>query len=136
MSKFLRMIHPYLAFVTYRFHVEKAREAGKYIFFIIKRAIQILNILYTGIRVEDFYLHKFHKEPYIQFHIYAQYFHPDTLLERVRDVRFFRAPRTLFKGFSVPDWAGSSQRYGWELDTYSRQAWDNALADMNSEWTP
>jgi hypothetical protein len=27
-SKALRFIHPYLAFVTYRFHVEKAREAG------------------------------------------------------------------------------------------------------------
>lgn len=29
-SQTLRFIHPYLAFVTYRFHVEKAREAGKY----------------------------------------------------------------------------------------------------------
>jgi hypothetical protein len=29
-SNTLRFIHPYLAFVTYRFHVEKAREAGKY----------------------------------------------------------------------------------------------------------
>ncbi len=28
-SKALRFIHPYLAFVTYRFHVEKAREIGK-----------------------------------------------------------------------------------------------------------
>ena len=28
-SKSLRTIHPYLSFVTYRFHVEKAREAGK-----------------------------------------------------------------------------------------------------------
>lgn len=28
-SKTLRFIHPYLAFVTYRFHVEKARESGK-----------------------------------------------------------------------------------------------------------
>lgn len=27
-SNALRFIHPYLAFVTYRFHVEKAREAG------------------------------------------------------------------------------------------------------------
>lgn len=27
-SKTLKMMHPYLAFVTYRFHVEKAREAG------------------------------------------------------------------------------------------------------------
>ena len=28
-SEALRFIHPYLFFVTYRFHVEKAREAGK-----------------------------------------------------------------------------------------------------------
>jgi len=44
-SRTLRALHPYLAFVTYRFHVEKAREAG--------------------IRVEDFYVQKFHKEPMI-----------------------------------------------------------------------
>ena len=25
----MRFVHPYLAFVTYRFHVEKARDAGK-----------------------------------------------------------------------------------------------------------
>ena len=28
-SQSLRFIHPYLCFITYRFHVEKAREAGK-----------------------------------------------------------------------------------------------------------
>lgn len=28
-SQALRFIHPYLAFVTYRFHVEKSREIGK-----------------------------------------------------------------------------------------------------------
>jgi hypothetical protein len=28
-SEALRFIHPYLFYVTYRFHVEKAREAGK-----------------------------------------------------------------------------------------------------------
>jgi hypothetical protein len=27
-SQGLRAIHPYLAFVTYRFHVEKSREIG------------------------------------------------------------------------------------------------------------
>lgn len=81
-------------------------------------------------------MNKFHKEPYIQFHIYAQYFHPDTLLERVRDVNFYRRPRTLFKGFKVPDWATAEHRHGWELDTYSRAAWDNALHDLNSEQTP
>ncbi len=30
MSELLRFIHPYLFYVTYRFHVEKAREAGKF----------------------------------------------------------------------------------------------------------
>jgi hypothetical protein len=29
-SQALRFIHPYLAFVTYRFHVEKSREIGKF----------------------------------------------------------------------------------------------------------
>jgi len=69
-------------------------------------------------------------------HIYAQYFHPHTLLERVRDVRFSRQPRTIFKGFKVPDWAQSPEQHGWELDIYSRDAWDNAVEDMHSEWTP
>lgn len=81
-------------------------------------------------------MNKFHKEPYIQFHIFAQYFHPDSLLERVRDVHFYRRPRTLFKGFKVPDWATAEKRHGWEVDAYSRQAWENAMHDMNSEWTP
>mgnify|MGYP005609028867 FL=1 len=95
-----------------------------------------MNLYYIGIRIEDFYENKFHKEPYIQFHIFAQYFHPDTLLERVRDVHFYRRPRTLFKGFKVPDWATSEKRHGWELDSHSRTAWTNAIDDMNSEWTP
>ena len=29
-SNTMRFIHPYLFYITYRFHVEKAREAGKY----------------------------------------------------------------------------------------------------------
>lgn len=32
MSEAMRFIHPYLCYVTYRFHVEKAREAGKFPF--------------------------------------------------------------------------------------------------------
>lgn len=28
-SDFMRFIHPYIAFVTFRFHVEKCREIGK-----------------------------------------------------------------------------------------------------------
>jgi hypothetical protein len=91
---------------------------------------------YIGIRIEDFYMNKFHKEPYIQFHIYGQHFHPESLLERVRDVAFYRRPRTLFKGFKVPDWATSEKTSGWQLDTYSRQAWENAMHDLHSEWTP
>lgn len=69
-------------------------------------------------------------------HLYAQYFHPTTLLERVRDVRFYRNPRTLFKGFTVPDWARAPAQHGWETDPYSRKAWDNAMHDLHSEWTP
>lgn len=115
-SEALRFIHPYLFYVTYRFHVEKAREAG--------------------LRVEDVYCNKFHKEPYVMHHVYAQYFHPDTLLERVRDVSFYRRPRTIFKGFRVPDWAQNQNKYGWDVDAYSRQAWDNAMHDLEAEWTP
>lgn len=50
-SKVLKAYYPYLSFFTYRFHVEKARE--------------------IGIRIEDFYDNKFHREPYIHYHIYA-----------------------------------------------------------------
>jgi hypothetical protein len=92
-SGWLRLAHPYLAHCTYRFHVEKCRE--------------------IGIRIEDFYCQKFHKEPYIMNHVYAQYFHPENLLERVRDVSFYRRPRTLFKGFKVPDWATADNMNGW-----------------------
>jgi len=69
-------------------------------------------------------------------HMYAQYFHPSTLLERVRDVRMYRQPRTMFKGFRVPDWATAKEQHGWEFDDYSRQAWENAMHDLHSEWTP
>lgn len=70
------------------------------------------------------------------YHIYAQYFHPGSLLERIRDVRFYRAPRTMFKGFKVPDWATADKTVGWEVDLYSRQAWDNAMHEFHSEATP
>jgi hypothetical protein len=70
------------------------------------------------------------------FHLYAQYFHPSTLVERVRDVSFYRRPRTIFKGFKVPDWATAEKMNGWEVDGYSRQAWDNAMHEFNSECTP
>ena len=43
-SKSLKFIHPYLAFVTYRFHVEKARESGKIFHFPIinKRSLPFI----------------------------------------------------------------------------------------------
>jgi len=85
----MKFMHPYIAFITYRFHVEKARE--------------------NGLKIEDLYCNKFHKEPYFMNHLYAQYFHPNTLLERVRDTRFIRNPRTIFKGFKVPEWATSTK---------------------------
>jgi len=90
----------------------------------------------TGIRIEDFYDQKFHKEPYYMNHLYAQYFHPTNLLERVRDVGFYRRPRTFFKGFKVPDWATAANTSGWETDAYSRQAWKNAMHEFHSETTP
>lgn len=34
-SDFMRFFHPYLAFITYRFHVEKAREIGKYCLMVV-----------------------------------------------------------------------------------------------------
>jgi hypothetical protein len=92
-SNVMIFIHPYIALITYRFHVEKSRE--------------------IGIRIEDFYCNKFHKEPYFMHHVYAQYFHPETLTERVRDVNFYRRTRTLYKGFKVPEWATSDKMNGW-----------------------
>ena len=115
-SRSLRMIMPYLSWFTYRFHVEKARDGG--------------------FRVEDVYMNKFWKEPWIHYHIYSQYFHPETILERVRNVHLYRRPRTMFKGFTVPDWAQSQNNGGWDLDVHSRLAWENAIHDMNSEATP
>ena len=106
-SQFIKAMNPYIAFFTYRFHVERARD--------------------IGVPIEDMYENKFHKEPLPFNHVYAQYFHPETLMERVRNVHFYRKPRTLFKGFRVPEWATASNMKGFELDTYSRQVWDNAL---------
>lgn len=51
-------------------------------------------------------------------------------------MRFYRQPRTLFKGFRVPDWATAKEQHGWEVDLYSRNAWENVMADFESEWTP
>ena len=117
MSAFYKATNPYLSYLTYHFHVEQARECG--------------------LRIDDFYHNKFFKEHFIFNHIYAQNFHPTTLHERVRDVHFFKKTYTLFKGFSVPDWAQSpDQEGGWSHDNYSRMAWHNAIQDFHSEWTP
>ena len=115
-SQVMRFIHPYLAFITYRFHVEKARE--------------------IGITIDNFYNQKFHKEPYYMHHIYAQHFHPSTLTDRVKDVSFYRRPRTLFKGFKVPNWATAEKMGLTEIDHASRKAWDHAHQDLMAESTP
>lgn len=114
-----RAIHtglPILSYFTYRIQVERARDAG--------------------LRVGDIYHQKFFREPYITWHIYAQNFHPSTLQERIRAIHFYRKPKTLFKGFRVPDWA-QSHRDGWDMDIEgTRKAWENAMHEFRSEWTP
>ena len=85
LGRFMRGVAPYLSQFTYQFHAERARSAG--------------------MRVEDTYEQKFFREAYVNWHVYAQYFHPTTLLERVRNVNAYRKHNVLFKGFSMPDWA-------------------------------
>ncbi len=117
LGKFVHASMPLLSYFTYRFHVERARVAG--------------------MKLEDHYHQKFFREPYIHWHIYAQNFHPSTLNERIRGVHFYRKTNTLFKGFKVPDWAQSHKNENYDIDVhYSRQAWDNAMKEFNSEWTP
>lgn len=115
-STLCKATFPYLSHFTYKFHVERARVAG--------------------LHIEDIYEHKFFKENYIHWHLYAQYFHPTTLLERVREISFYRKHAVLFKGFEVPDWAQTHKRDNYDVDIYSRMAWDNAQRDLESEWTP
>ena len=104
---FGKVVHsclPFLSFFTYRFHVERARA--------------------SGVRLEDHYYHKFFREPYITWHIYAQNFHPSTLNDRIRSVHFYRKTKTLFKGFTVPDWAQGQKMDGYDVDVhYSRKEW-------------
>jgi hypothetical protein len=108
---------PFLSYFTYRFHVERVRA--------------------SGMKLEDQYEHTFFREPYIHWHIYAQHFHPWTLNERIRATHFYRKPKILFKGFKVPDWAQSHKSEGWDMDVhYSRKAWEQAMQDFNSEFTP
>ena len=90
----------------------------------LSKCVRCLIYYYNaGFRIEDLYSVKFHKEPYVLMHMYSQYFHPHTLLERVRNVAFYRRPRTIYKGFTVPDWARAENSDGWEFDFYSQQAW-------------
>jgi hypothetical protein len=79
---------------------------------------------------------KFWKEPYSHFHLYAQYFHPHNYQERIRQVAAYRRPKILMKGYRVPDWAQAQNRGGYDTDFASKIAWNNALHDMKSEWTP
>lgn len=44
-SQTLRFIHPYLAFVTYRFHVEKSREIGKFFEILLRRCPYSFNLI-------------------------------------------------------------------------------------------
>jgi len=48
----------------------------------------------------------------------------------------YRRPRTIFKGFKVPDWAQADKVHGWDLDIHSREAWGEALHEFHSESTP
>ena len=116
LGRFIRGFLPYLSQYTYVFTAERARVAG--------------------MRVEDSYEQKFFREPYVAWHIYAQYFHPTTLLERVRNINVYRKHNVIFKGFSLPDWAQSKDTEGFDTDIYSRKIWDQAWHEFKSEQTP
>lgn len=116
LSKAWRIAMPYLGQMTYQFHVKEARDGG--------------------FRIMDQYHNKFWKEPYIQMHLFAQYFHPHSYQERIRQCAAYRRPKILFKGYRVPDWAQAQNRGGYDYDWASRKAWNNAMHDLRSEWTP
>jgi len=43
----------------------------------------------------------------------------------------------MFKGIAAPDWAKAKNTDGgWEFDIYGRAAWDEAMHEFHSEWTP
>lgn len=89
-----------------------------------------------GVRYEDTFYNKFWRETFFSWHIYAQNFHPESLLERTREVTFYRKYDALFKGFSVPEWAQASKREGYDFDIYARQIWDKAIWESRYEQTP
>ena len=117
LSKFIRSISPYFGALTYTYHVDFCRR--------------------SGISVDELYHQKFYRESPIHWHLYAQYFHPTTLHERIRDVSFYKRTAVLFKGFSVPDWATVKNRGSYrEFDAHSKLAWHNAQHDLRAEMTP
>ena len=63
-----------------------------------------------GLNFHDMTSMQFFKEPYVYFYLYAQYFHPKTLDDRLDSVHFYRQPNRLFKGTKVPDWAQNHTR--------------------------
>jgi len=59
-SSAIKFIHPYLFFVTYRFHVEKAREGGKYLKFhfnVLSRKIRFCECFRLSNIPADRFLH-------------------------------------------------------------------------------
>ena len=46
-SQALRFAHPYIFYLTYRFHVEKAREAGKLSFLLLSTGPTIFEFAYA-----------------------------------------------------------------------------------------
>lgn len=115
-SKFSIATFPYLAYFTTRHQIEELKI--------------------DGMRYEDTYYNRFWRENYVSWHIFAQNFHPESLLERTRDINFFRKPDALFKGFAVPEWAQSSKREGYQIDFYARKIWDKAINEARYEQTP
>lgn len=117
LSSFMRGVAPYWGALTYNFHVDSCKR--------------------SGISIDELFKNKFYREAPIHWHMYAQYFHPTTLHERVRDVAFFRRTATLFKGFSVPEWAQHKNRgHANPHDNYGRMLWEEAQHNLRSEWTP
>lgn len=115
-SKFSLATFPYLAYFTSRHQFNETKI--------------------DGMRFEDTFYQKFWRETFVSWHIYAQNFHPESLLERTRDVHFYRKPDSIFKGWKVPDWAQSSKREGHHIDPYARKIWDKAILEARYEQTP
>ena len=57
-------------------------------------------------------------------------------MERSIEIPFFRKYDALFKGFSVPEWALSHKREGYDYDFYARSIWNKAIFEAKYEQTP